>query len=218
MGRSSDLSKEAWREYQVLSEVRDDEYLSQRKLSDRLGFAVASTNQVLKRLVRKGCITTRRINGKSLAYSVTPKGLSTMLYHVINYTRQTISVFSEVRALVRKRLENAKCSRGIRTVAVVGTGELAEAVYLSVQEAQLELVAAYASQPPPTDWFGHTVQPLTPDPAGPPADIVVATEPHDMGSIPAYASAVTARGREVIDVYQLLSERLSRFARHMAQE
>jgi DNA-binding MarR family transcriptional regulator len=215
--RETDTAKGAWREYQVLNEIREDELVSQRKLSDRLGLAVASTNQILKRLVRKGCVTTKRINGKNLAYSVTPKGFSSMFYHVINYTRQTISVFSDVRAMIRKRFAELKHTGHVRAVAIVGTGEVAEAVYLSVQEAELELVAVYASEAANRPWLGHAVRALD-DADAPRADVVVATEPEDLRGNEAYAARVRALGTEVIDVYELLSSRLAQFARHWGKE
>jgi DNA-binding MarR family transcriptional regulator len=216
VSRPSNESTGAWREYHVLQEIRADETLSQRKLSERLGLAVASTNQIVKQLVRKGYVTTRRIDGKSLAYSVTPQGFSRMVYHVINYTRQTVSVFADIRSLVRDRLAHIKQTRPVKTVAVIGTGELAEAVYLCVQEARLDLVAVYASNPTTNEWFGNPVQRLDDAPVGKPADIVVATEPEVIQTAVEYGQAVAACGAEVIDVYQLLSEPLSRFARHMA--
>ncbi len=224
-------ARESLRDYRILHEVAQDGNVSQRDLAKVSGLNLATINQILKRLVRKGYVKTRRINARRVAYYLTPQGFSEKMRLVLSYTRQTISFFAAVRTLVNQRLTELKEERDIRTVAIAGTGELAEAVFLSVQEQGLDLVAVLDGlgghdpicaanrdrvprQEGQADWLGV---PLTSMDEGldAPADVLVVTVP---GLSARTRAALAAAGAHTVHMDELLSARLAAFAERIGHE
>ena len=212
--KDSDLAHELWSNYQILDEIAKDENLSQRDLAKRAGLALGRTNQVVKRLIRKGLVKTRQINAKRVAYYLTPQGFAEKIHLVMRYAQITINLFSCMREVINHQFVELKSARDVRTVALVGTGELAEAVYLSIQENELDLVAVYDNRSNRDLWFGRKVLRLGEDPPGA-VDVVMITEMDDLGRD---RDEVRRIGRTVVEVRELLSEQLSLFAKRIAQD
>lgn len=210
---NQEVAQESWRDYRILHEIGIADNVSQRSLSDRVGIALGLTNQIVKRLIRKGLVKTSRINAKRISYFLTSRGLSEKLRLVIDYTRRTISFFTAVRQIARQKLAELRDAYGISTVALVGTGEIAEAVYLSAQEVGLRLVAVYADDGPP-EWLGGPVLPLTSEPVLL-ADVVVVTGLDDLATGRAFVQRVAP---VVLQMRELLDGGLGTFARRLVLE
>lgn len=209
-------SREIWNEFRILDEIAKDENVSQRGLAEKVGIAVGHTNQIMRRLITKGMVKTRRINAKRVAYLLTPMGFTEKLRLVMGYTERTIGFFSTVRGLADQSLDILQRECGIQTVAMVGTGELAEVLYLSIQHHGLTLSAVYAvdgdgvGQP----WLGMTVRALADAPADE-ADLAVVAE---MELTQPPMETVQTLGRQVLDMRQLLSKNLAHYAKDMEHD
>lgn len=212
--RQPQPTQDIWCDYQILDEIARDENASQRDLARRAGVALGRTNQVIKRLIRKGLVKTRQINAKRVAYYLTPKGFSEKLHLVVRYAQITINLFSCMREVINHQLGRLQEEVRVQTVVIFGTGELAEAAYLSIQEMGLDLVGVYDRADGPTRWLGREVLNLiTPPPVV--ADVVMIT---DMEDITADQETISQLGREIIEVRQLLSDQLAAFARRVAED
>jgi len=205
---------ESLRDYQILSQIEGDEHLSQRDLSRVLDMNLATINQVMKRLVRKGCVKTSRINAKRVAYYLTPQGFSEKLRLIMEYTRNTIGFFGTVRGLVNQRLAELKVEHNVCTAAIVGTGELAEAVYLSVQEANLRLVAVYDSTRFDSRWLNLPVRSLEQDPTELTDVVIVAQLDLDQER----RGRLSRLGTHTLDMGRLLSRNLTQYVHRYEQE
>lgn len=203
-----------WWDYQILDEISRDENVSQRDLSKSAGMALGRTNQVVKRLIRKGLVKTRQINAKRVAYYLTPQGFAEKLRLVVQYAQITINLFSYVREMINGKLDELKRERDIRTVAIVGSGELAEAVYLSIQEKGLELTAVYDIGEGRDVWLGRKVHSLDYVPEIK-ADVVMVTEMEDLGR---EKEKLDGLGHTIVEVRELLSEQLASFVSRINEE
>ena len=127
-----------FRSLQILDELANNDSLTQRDLSNRLGIALGLVNSYLKNLVAKGFITVKAIPTKRYAYYLTPKGFTEktrLTYHLLqDYTR----IYREARHNL-KHLFKEMSDKGIRKVIFAGTDEVAEIAYITLQETQLEL-------------------------------------------------------------------------------
>ena len=74
--RPSPPGPEHYRSLQILDELSNDDSLTQRDLSSRLGIALGLVNSYIKNLVAKGYITVKTIPAKRYAYYLTPKGFA----------------------------------------------------------------------------------------------------------------------------------------------
>jgi DNA-binding MarR family transcriptional regulator len=137
-----DPDVEERRNLQALEAIAEDDRLTQRTLSSRLGIALGLTNIYLKRLVRKGFVKCVNVQSNRLRYLITPKGIAEKSRLTYEFMQYSLFLYGQVRQHLHTVLE--PYTHGGRTrVAVYGTGEAAELAYLSITELGLELVAVF---------------------------------------------------------------------------
>ncbi|MBN2581623.1 MAG: winged helix-turn-helix transcriptional regulator [Planctomycetes bacterium] len=173
-----DQASEVYRDLRVLDEIQRDSEISQRTLAKRLGIALGLTNSVLRRLIRKGLVTTRALPANRLAYHLTPKGLANKMRLALDYAHYTTGFFCNVRMVINNRLRRLMRDRPIRTVAIVGTSELADAAYLTARELELEMVGVYDAGKAGSRWLGMSVQTPREDIE---ADVILIADPEALG-------------------------------------
>ena len=125
--------------FQLLSEVADEQPVSQRELAKRLGIALGLVNSYLKNFVAKGFIRIKNYPQNSYAYLLTPNGMAEkarLAYQHVNYFTSLYTVTRQDYLELFRRLEQA----GIHEVVFCGVDEVAEVAYLSLQETGLRLV------------------------------------------------------------------------------
>lgn len=152
------MDNEAHRTYRILEEISEDDNLTQRKLSKKLGIALGLTNLYLKRLIKKGYIMVDTMPRNRIIYNLTPKGIaekSTLTYEYMKYSfnfyRNLRSGFNKILSAIEKE----KASK----IIFYGAGEIAEIAYLSLQETRLDLVAIVDDFKVGKNFFGKEVKP-----------------------------------------------------------
>ena len=133
------MDAESQRDLQLLEAFEQQSAITQRTLSARLGIALGLTNLYVKRLIRKGyvkCVTT---SPNRLVYLVTPQGLAVKARLTYEFMKFSIDYYRDARRHLRQSL--AAGVNGQHRVAVYGTGDVAELVFLLLKEMGLDLVA-----------------------------------------------------------------------------
>ena len=133
------MNVESQRDLQLLEAVEQEATITQRTLARRLGIALGLTNLYLRRLVRKGHVKCVTVAPNRLVYMLTPRGVSRKARLTYEFMKYSLDFYRDVRKHLRNSLSDAVRQR--QRVAIYGTGELAELVYLLVKELGLELVA-----------------------------------------------------------------------------
>jgi DNA-binding MarR family transcriptional regulator len=127
---------------QLLEEIEQNNNVSQRNLSNKLGIALGLVNTYIKLLVKKGYIRVANFPKSRYTYLLTPEGMaekSRLVYKHLNYYN---NMFKQVRNDSKKLfLELGK--KGIKRIAFLGVDEIAEIIYLSLLEAELDFVGIY---------------------------------------------------------------------------
>ena len=156
---------EKHRSLQILSELSDNDSLTQRDLSSRLGIALGLVNSYIKNLMSKGFITVKAIPPRRYAYFLTPKGFAEktrLTYHLLqDYTR----IYREARANF-KRLFSELSLEGIRTVVFAGADEVAEIAFLTLQETDIELRGIIDEEMAGKKFLGWDIMPFSAASAG----------------------------------------------------
>ncbi len=158
-GRPSPSNTGPYRSLQILDELSNNDSLTQRDLSHRLGIALGLVNSYIKNLIKKGFITVQTIPTKRYAYYLTPKGFT-------EKTRLTYDMLSDYTRIYREARKNLKVlfkemqDEGIRRVVFAGADEVAEIAYITLQETTLELIAVVDSERQGEGFFNITIQPL----------------------------------------------------------
>ena len=152
------MDVESRRDLQLLEALEQEATITQRTLSSRLGMALGLTNLYLKRLIRKGHVKCVNVSPNRLVYSLTPKGMSRKARLTYEFMKYSLDFYRDARQHLRRSLVQAVAQR--KRVAIYGTGDAAELVYLLVRDMGLELAAVFG-ETSEGQFLGLPVQPLT---------------------------------------------------------
>jgi DNA-binding MarR family transcriptional regulator len=133
---------DARRELEVLEAVAQDQRITQRGLSARMGIALGLANIYLKRLVRKGFVKCVNVRSNRLRYLLTPRGVVEKTRLTYEFVEYSLRLYRDARSRVRGVLEPLVTQQPVR-VAIYGTGEAAELSYLCLKERGVEPVAIF---------------------------------------------------------------------------
>lgn len=125
------MNIEAQRELHLLTELDKDARVTQRSLAKNLGVALGLTNLYLKRLAGQRYIATSAVHGRCVGYRLTPRGVAKKTRLARLSLQHSLSHYRDVRQQLRQPLSGAS-NRGATQIVICGTGELAEAVYLTI--------------------------------------------------------------------------------------
>ncbi len=151
---------EHYRSLQILDELSNDDSLTQRDLSGRLGIALGLVNSYITNLVAKGYITVKAIPPKRYAYYLTPKGFAEktrLTYDLLHdYTR----IYREARKNFRQLFHDLETG-GIKNVVFAGADETAEIAYITLQETHIKLVDVVDGDLAGKNFFGRRIRPIS---------------------------------------------------------
>jgi len=132
-------------EMQLLAQVENDPEVSQRELSNRVGIALGLTNILLRNFVQKGYIRATKSHWKRWLYALTPEGVSLKIRLTASYVHRVLNHYRRIRQTLREQLEPLALHKESR-IAIYGTGEFAELVYLGLRELSIEEIGIFSSQ------------------------------------------------------------------------
>ena len=133
-----------YRELRLLSEVDREPEASQRDLARRVGIALGVTNVLLRNLAQKGYVRVTHAGWKRWLYTLTPEGLSRKVHLTVSYIHRTLDHYRTVRETLRQQIAPLALNEESR-IAIYGTGEFAELVYLGLKEIGIEEMDVFAS-------------------------------------------------------------------------
>ena len=152
-----DLDKHALYELDILQQVERSSQLSNRMVSTKLGVSIKLAHAILKRMVQKGLLHVKVIHTRRWDYFLTPKGIAEKARLTLEFFDFSMHFYREARRR-SSRVCRDLAESGVAAVCFLGAGDLAEIVYLGVQEWGLELVAVFDASR--TTFMGLPVQPL----------------------------------------------------------
>lgn len=149
------MDVESRRDLRLLEALEQESTITQRTLASRLGIALGLTNLYLRRLIRKGYVKCVTVSPNRLVYSLTPKGMARKARLTYEFMKYSLDFYRDARQHLRRSLQLAVPSQ--KRVAIYGTGDAAELVFLLLREIGLELTAVFG---PEADkpFLGHPVQ------------------------------------------------------------
>ena len=133
-----------YRDLQLLTEVSETPDVTQRQLSLRVGIALGLTNVLLRNLIQKGYLRVSQATWKRRLYSLTPEGIAHKLHLTVAYIDRVLNHYQSVRQTLREEMETLAVNEESR-VAILGTGEFAEVVFLGLREIGIEEIEMFAS-------------------------------------------------------------------------
>ena len=141
-----------YRDLRLMSEIYETPEVNQRQLSLKLGIALGLTNVLLKSLVQKGHIRVSNASWKRRLYNLTPEGLAHKLRLTTGYISKVLDHYQNIRQTLREQMEGLGVNQESR-VAVCGTTEFTELVYLGLKELGIEEIDFYSKGDPVGERF-----------------------------------------------------------------
>jgi len=160
----------------LLESIEGRPELPRRKAASKLGVSVKLAHKLLTGLVERGLVHVRKENARRWRYFLTPQGVAEKARLTREFVEFSLEFFRSARrrsAQVCRELSE----QGVRRVAFLGLGELAEITLLGVQEWGLELIDVYDDARAGSEFFGCTTRP-TADVADCAAERIIVTSVH----------------------------------------
>jgi DNA-binding MarR family transcriptional regulator len=149
------MDVESRRDLKLLEALEHESTISQRTLATRLGIALGLTNLYVKRLVRKGYVKCVTVSPNRLVYSLTPRGVARKARLTYEFMKYSLDFYRDARQHLRRSLTVAVARE--QRVAIYGTGDAAELVFLLIRDMGLELSAVFAAEGD-GQFLGHPVR------------------------------------------------------------
>ncbi len=137
----------ALHELGILRQVEDSSRLNNRLAAQKLGVSIKLAHALLKRMVGKGLLHVTVVHSRRWDYFLTPQGLTEKTRLTLEFLDFSLHFYREARRRSAQLCRDLAES-GVRRIAFLGTGELAEITWLGMQEWGLELTAVYAEEEP----------------------------------------------------------------------
>ncbi len=140
------LDQNSYESLLILDEIQGNRRITQRYLSRKHGISLGVVNSYIKNLAAKGYVRITSLPRNRYKYILTPKGFlekSRLAYHHLqDFTKLYTRARHDFRELFKRLYED-----GVKRVVFCGTDEVAEIAYLSLQEADIELVGVVDGRP-----------------------------------------------------------------------
>lgn len=107
----------------ILEHIYYDDSLKQRELADKAGISLGMTNAILKRLIEKGWLMTKRLNRRNISYVVSPAGIEEIFKRSYRYFKRTIDDVTLYREKIEQLVADAVAC-GYGCVLLVGKSDL----------------------------------------------------------------------------------------------
>ena len=146
-----------YRDLQILDELSNNDALTQRDLSKRMGIALGLVNSYLKNLIAKGYITVSTIPTKRYGYYLTPKGFAEKTRLAYDLLQDYTRIYREAKNNFRLLFFELERS-GIKRIVFAGADEVAEFAYITLQDTKLELVGVVDSDKTNERFFGRNIR------------------------------------------------------------
>ena len=146
-----------FRELRMLEELGTATPVTQRELAGKVGIALGLANAILKRLAHQGFIKVRNLDARRLGYSITPKGMQEKSRLAYRTMVRTVDFYKQARYRVKHNLLKARAA-GIEKVAIFGINDVAEIVFLTLQELDMTLDLVVSPGHPGETWLGRPVR------------------------------------------------------------
>jgi predicted transcriptional regulator len=136
------IDKHEYLELKILNCVEKTPRLTTRLIAARVGCNIRLTHALLKKLISKGTLDVKKINSRNWHYYLTPSGISEKAEKTCKFFNFSMHYYQEARER-SSEICSILQSEGKKEIAFFGCGNLAEIVYLSLIENNLQLSEVY---------------------------------------------------------------------------
>src|SRR2546426_95700 len=120
-------------ELEILRHVEETPLLNNRVAARKMGTSVKLAHEILKKMVAKGLLHVKKEHTRRWDYFLTPHGIAEKTRLTYEFLEFSFQFYREARRRSAQLCRDLSES-GVKRVAFLGAGEMAEIVYLGVVE------------------------------------------------------------------------------------
>jgi DNA-binding MarR family transcriptional regulator len=120
-------------EYTIMSEIMDNENVSQREISRKLGVSVSTVNALMNKMIKDGLIKMTQVSQKQVFYMLTPVGLMEKAKKTVRYLKIHYRIIFETKEKIKKTFEELINNYDIIFV-IKSDDEMGEIVGIAIDE------------------------------------------------------------------------------------
>src|SRR6056297_3185710 len=92
-------------EYKLMSEISENENITQRELSKKLNLSLGSVNILIKKMIKEGLIKMDQVSQRQVFYMLTPVGMMEKAKKTSKYIRIHYKAINETKKKIKRTLE-----------------------------------------------------------------------------------------------------------------
>lgn len=116
-----------------MSEIMDNENVSQRELSRKLGVSVSTVNALMNKMIKEGLIKMTQVSQKQVFYMLTPVGMMEKAKKTVSYLKGHYRAIFETKEKI-KTIFQALDQEHDAIFVLLGEDEMAEIMGIAVTE------------------------------------------------------------------------------------
>ena len=120
-------------ELKIISEISKNSSASQRELSKISKLSLGMVNIILHRLIEKGYMKIKQLDGRRVNYILTPKGFTEKLDKSRQYLSRTMFAVSVLKDVIKEKFETCYLEGGRRFVSLADQ-DIAPIIGLAAKE------------------------------------------------------------------------------------
>ena len=120
-------------EYVIMSEVADNETVTQRELSKKLGISVSTVNVLMNKMIREGLIKMTQVSQKQVLYMLTPVGMMEKAKKTVSYLKAHYRAIYETKEKIKSVLDEL-CREHDVIYVLMSNDEMSEILSIAVHE------------------------------------------------------------------------------------
>jgi len=124
-------------EYTIMSEILDNENVTQRELSKKLGISVSTVNVLMNKLIREGHIKMTQVSQKQVFYMLTPAGMIEKAKKTVSYLKVHYRAIYDTKDKIKTVLKELENIHDVIFV-LINDDEMGEIMIIVLDELQTD--------------------------------------------------------------------------------
>lgn len=120
-------------EYTIMSEIAENENLTQRELSKKLGVSVSTVNVLMNKMIRDGLIKMTQVSQKQVLYMLTPAGIMKKAKKTVSYLKAHYRAIYQTKEKLKSIFEDLTKYHEV-ILLLMPNDEMGEIVRIAIEE------------------------------------------------------------------------------------
>lgn len=120
-------------EYTIMTEIVENENVTQRELSKKLGISVSTVNVLINKMIREGHVKMTQVSQKQVFYMLTPVGMMEKAKKTVQYLKVHYRAIYETKEKIKNVLEELAIEHDVIFV-LTSDDEVGEIIGIALDE------------------------------------------------------------------------------------